>query len=95
VSDARFRNADLTAADFTAAEGSNVDFTGALLDDVKFGLGRQPQKWGTLGLTAVKLRGASTLGTQFPKGWGPSGMPMTRDERNSLCEWVALLAGRG
>jgi uncharacterized protein YjbI with pentapeptide repeats len=77
LSGASFRKANLIGAIFSGAEGWNVDFTGAELDEALFESAK---------LGAVKLDGATTTDTQFPESWQPNGIELSRDERDDLCD---------
>jgi uncharacterized protein YjbI with pentapeptide repeats len=57
--------AEFAFADFKATDGRNVNFSRARLDHADFSRAT---------LTDVNLQGATTTGTVWPKGWGPTGI---------------------
>jgi hypothetical protein len=71
-----FREANLIGANFAGAQGWKVDFTGAELDRAHL---EDTQ------LGAVKLGGATTDNTHFPKGWRGNGIALSREGRRELC----------
>jgi hypothetical protein len=67
-------------ADFSFSEGRGVDFSNARLNNTSFRRAR---------LTDVKLSGASTTGTRWPRGWTATGITMSDAKARELCSDVS------